>query len=209
MKKIYLGCIILSLILGGCSTSGATEAELSIQDEAEESSQNKIEWIITNAESRAVSTTPTWETDTLNYVILEIYKVPNRNGKFIHEEKELLETRKLYRGEVVTVSSLEDYDYKYITCINVVDFNRYSAFYAERNEINFFDYEGTIGMEVSAFYSCQIDNLYDKGWKNYSHSVSFRDPVEGYEITYDFLDKSVVQKFYEEHKDGGRIIWKN
>lgn len=149
-----------------------------------------------------------WETDTLNYVTIEIYKVPDRNDKFIHEEKELLKTKKLYRGEVVTVPSFKDYDYKYITCINVVDFNRYRAFYAKRNEINFFDYEGTIGMEVSAFYNCQIDNLDDKGWKNYSHSVSFRDPIEGYEITYDFLDRSVVQKFYEEHKDGGRIKWK-
>ena len=63
-------------------------------------------------------------------------------------------------------------------------------------------------MEISNFYNNQLDNLDDKGWKSYSYSVSFRDPIEGYEITYDFLDKSVVQKFYEEYKDRGRIIWK-
>ena len=191
MKKILaiiLGCIVCC----SCTMPNTTNIV--------ETSSNMIRWISGN--NRAA-------TSTFDYVTIEIYKVPCVDHNFIHEEKELLETRKLYRGEVVTVSSLEDYDYKYITCINVVDFNRYSAFYAERNEINFFDYEGTIGMEISNFYNNQIDDLDDKGWKNNSHSVSFRDPIEGYTITYNFLDQSVAQKFYEEHKDGGRIIWNN
>lgn len=193
MKKILglfaiiLGCIICC----SCTMPNTTNTV--------ETSSNMIRWVSGN--NRAA-------TSTFDYVTIEIYKVPCVNHKFIHKEKELLETRKLYRGEAVAVSSLEDYDYKYITCINVIEFNRYHAFYAERNEINFFDYEGTIGMEVSAFYNCQIDDLDDKGWENYSYSVSFRDPIEGYEITYDFLDRSVVKKFYEEHKDGGRIRWK-
>lgn len=193
MKKllaIILGCIVLGFT--SCTMPNTTNTV--------ENPSNMIRYISGN--SRAA-------TSTFDYVTIEIYKVPIVDHKFIHEEKELLETKKLYRGEVVTVSSLEDYDYKYITCINVIDFNRYSAFYAERNEINFFDYEGTIGMEISNFYNNQIDNLDDKGWKSNSYSVSFRDPVEGYTITYNFLDQSVAQKFYEEHKDGGRIIWDN
>lgn len=193
MKKILaiiLGCIILGFT--SCTMPNTTNIV--------ETPSNMIRWISGN--NRAA-------TSTFDYVTIEIYKVPCVDHKFIHEEKELLETKKLYRGEVVTVSSLEDYDYKYITCINIIDFNRYSAFYAERNEINFFDYEGTIGMEISNFYNNQLDNLDDKGWKNNSFSVSFRDPVEGYAITYNFLDQSVAQKFYEEHKDGGRIIWNN
>ena len=230
MKKI-LGLLVIVLGLTGCSTPITPEVELptqdetieeqiqdetieeQIQDETEEPpqnkvEQNKIEWIVTDNESRAASTTPTWETDTLDYVTIEIYKVPNRNGKFIHEEKELLETKKLYRGETLTVPSSKDYDYKYITCIKIIEFNRYSEFYAQRNEINFFDYKGTVGMEISRFYNCQIDTD-NKGWKGYSYSVTFSDPVEGYFITYDFLDKSVSQNFYDEHKDGGRIIWNN
>ncbi|MDY4146123.1 MAG: hypothetical protein SOY54_07890 [Bacilli bacterium] len=191
---IVLGCIICC----SCTMPNTTNTA--------ETPSNIIRWISDN--NRAATITSTFATDTIDYVTIEIYKVPNRNGKFIHEEKELLETRKLYRGEVVTVSSSEDYDYKYISCINVIKFNWYSAFYAERNEINFFDYEGTIGMEISNFYNNQLDNLDDKGWKSNSFSVSFRDPVEGYYITYNFLDQSVAQKFYEEHKDRGRIIWK-
>ena len=193
MKKllaIILGCIVLGLT--SCTMPNTTNTV--------ENPSNMIRYISGN--SRAA-------TSTFDYVTIEIYKVPCADHKFIHEEKELLETKKLYRGEVITVPSLEDYDYKYITCINVIDFNRYSAFYAERNEINFFDYEGTIGMEISNFYNNQLDNLDDKGWKSNSYSVSFRDPVEGYTITYNFLDQSVAQKFYEEHKDGGRIIWNN
>ncbi len=191
MKKILaiiLGCIICC----SCTMPNTTNAV--------ETPSNIIRWISGN--NRVA-------TSTFGYVTIEIYKVPCVNHKFIHEEKELLETRKLYRGEVVTVPSLEDYDYKYITCINVIEFNRYCAFYAERNEINFFNYEGTTGMEISNFYNNQLDNLDDKGWKSNSRSVSFRDPVEGYTITYNFLDQSVAQKFYEEHKDGGRIIWNN
>lgn len=193
MKKllaIILGCIVLGFT--SCTMPNTTNTV--------ETPSNMIRWISGN--NRAA-------TSTFDYVTIEIYKVPCVDHKFIHEEKELLETKKLYRGEVVTVSSLEDYDYKYITCINIIDFNRYSAFYAERNEINFFDYEGTIGMEISNFYNNQLDELDDKGWKSNSFSVSFRDPVEGYTITYNFLDQSVAQKFYEEHKDGGRIIWNN
>ena len=64
-------------------------------------------------------------------------------------------------------------------------------------------------MEISNFYNNQLDSLDDKGWKSNQYSVSFRDSVEGYTITYNFLDQSVAQKFYEEHKDGGRIIWDN
>ena len=194
MKKILglfviiLGCIICC----SCTMPNTTNTI--------ETPSNMIKWISGN--NRAA-------TSTFDYVTIEIYKVPCVEHNFIHEEKELLETKKLYRGEVVTVPSLEDYDNKYITCINVIDFNRYSAFYAERNEINFFDYKGTIGMEISNFYNNQLDNLDDKGWKSNSYSVSFRDPVEGYTITYNFLDQSVAQKFYEEHKDGGRIIWNN
>ena len=193
MKKllaIILGCIVLGFT--SCTMPNTTNTV--------ENPSNMIRYISGN--SRAA-------TSTFDYVTIEIYKVPCVEHKFIHEEKELLETKKLYRGEVITVPSLEDYDYKYITCINVIEFNRYSAFYAERNEINFFDYEGTIGMEISNFYNNQLDNLDDKGWKSNLYSVSFRDPVEGYTITYNFLDQSVAQKFYEEHKNGGRIIWDN
>lgn len=193
MKKLF--AIILGFIV-----LGFTSCTMPNTTNIVETPSNMIRWVSGN--NRAA-------TSAFDYVTIEVYKVPCVDHKFIHEEKELLETKKLYRGEVVTVSSLEDYDYRYITCINVVDFNRYSAFYAERNEINFFDYEGTIGMEVSNFYNNQLDDLDDKGWKSNSHSVSFRDPVEGYTITYNFLDQSVAQKFYEEHKDGERIIWNN
>ena len=223
MKKI-LGLFAIVLGLTGCSTPVTPEVELPIQseteestqdeaveeptqDENEESPQNKVEWIITNTESRSASIT--FETGTLEYVTLEVYKVPKKEGKFIHDEKELLETKKLYRGEVLTFASSKDYDYKYITCIKIIEFNRYDAFYAKKNEITFFDYEGTIGMEISNFYNGQIDAPVYKGWKNFSYSVGFIDPVEGYTITYDFLDQSVARKFYEEHKDGGRIEWNN
>lgn len=229
MKKnlaIVLGCIILGLI-GGCSTSVVPKVELPIQMGIEESTQdetveeppqNKVEWIITNTESRAASNTPTWETDTLNYVTLEIYKVPNRNGKFIHDEKELLETRKLYRGDVLPFSSAKDYNWEYITAIRVVEFNSYNAFYAERNEINIFDYEGTIGMEQVHFYNCNLkttnveaygDSAGHKTWKMWSNRIVYRDDLEGYENYYYFLDKNedTMSKFYVEHKDDGRIIW--
>ena len=196
MKKIL---VLFAIVLGCIICCSCTMPSVSAMDTVG-TSTNIVRWVSGN--NRAA-------TSTFDYVTIEIYKVPCVEHKFIHEEKELLETRKLYRGEVVTVPSLEDYDNKYITCINIIEFNRYSAFYAERNEINFFDYEGTIGMEISNFYNNQLDNLDDKGWKSNQYSVSFRDPVEGYTITYNFLDQSVAQKFYEEHKDGGRIIWDN
>ena len=107
MKKllaIILGCIICC----SCTMPNTTNTV--------ENPSNMIKWISGN--NRAA-------TSTFDYVTIEIYKVPCVDHNFIHEEKELLETKKLYRGEVVTVPSLEDYDYKYITCINIIDFNRY------------------------------------------------------------------------------------
>ena len=214
MKKI-LGLFAIVLGLTGCSMNVPTQM-FSTQNKVEESPQNKVEWIITNTESRSASTT--LETGTLEYVTLEVYKVPNKEGKFIHDEKELLETKKLYRGEVLTFPSSKDYDYKYITCIKIIEFNRYNAFYAKKNEITFFDYEGTIGIESSHYYACQLrtsnteaygDTAGHKIWKMGLNYVTYRDDLEGYENYYYFLDNNVIEKFYEEHKDGGRIEWNN
>lgn len=191
MKKIL---VIFAIVLGltGCTMNVVPQVDLP---------QNKVEWI---SNSRAAT--------TLDQVTIEVYKVLIREGKFIHDEKEYLETKTLRRGEVLTFPSLKDYDYKYITAIRVVEFNFYNSFYAARNEINFFDYENTVGMETVHYYGNPITaNSEGSGpvWKLYSSYVAFRNDVEGYENFYHFLNKKVAPKFYNEHKDGGMIVWNN
>lgn len=207
MKKILGLLVILSVVLGltGCSMNVAPTM-------FEEPSQNKIEWIVTDNESRDASTTPTWGTDTLEYVTIEIYKVPNRNGKFIHKEKEYLETRTLRRGDILPFKSMKDYDYKYVTSIKVIEFNSYNVFCNEGDEIFIFDYDDTVGMEVSANYGGPLRTKNEgkhNEWTLYSDRILHRDDVVGYEDFFYFLKKSSLKKFYDEHKDGGRIVWDN
>lgn len=193
MKKIFT-ILLFAIVLGltGCTMNVAPQVELP---------QNKVEWISNS--NRAATT-------TLDYVTLEIYKVPKRDGKFIHDEKEYLETKTLRRGEVLTFPSMKDYDYKYITAIRVVEFNSYNSFYAAKNEINFFDYENTIGLEQVHYYGGPIEKVENgEGWRLIGDSVYFRDETNGYVNIYKFLDRKVVAKFYNEYKDGGMIVWNN
>lgn len=74
------GCIAvfgIMLCLTGCSMNVAPTQMF------EESTQNKIEWIVTDDESRAAET-------TLDYVTVEVYKAPVRDHKYIFYEKNLL-----------------------------------------------------------------------------------------------------------------------
>lgn len=205
MKKILVLLFAIVLLgLTGCSMNVPTNTVSQV-----ELPQNKVEWISNG--NRAAT--------TLDYVTLEIYKVPNRNGKFIHDEKEYVETKTLKRGELLTFPSAKDYNYKYITTIQVVEFNSYSAFYATGgNEINIFDYENTLGLESKHYYACQLrtpnteaygDTAGHKMWKLYPKYIVYRDDLEGYENCYYFLNKDVMSKFYNEHKDGGLIVWNN
>ena len=201
MKKIL---VLFAIVLGltGCQMNVApTNAQL-------EMPQNKVQWVSNGSRTAT----------TLEYVTLEVYKVPNRNGKFIHSEKEYVETKTLHRGEVLTFPSMEDYDYKYITSIKCVEFDTYNVFYATRDEINIFDYENTVGMESSHYYACKLrtpntecfeNDAGHKIWKKWSGRILYRDDLEGYENYYYFLDKNVMEKFYDEHKDGERIVWNN
>lgn len=196
MKKILviiLGCIILGL------TSCAMNVVPQVMSQIE-LAQDKVEWI--SNDSRSAIT-------TLDEITVEIYKVPSINGKYIHDEKELLETRALHRGEKFTVLSAKDYDYKYITCIRCVEFNFYQTFGDVRNEINFFDYGNTIGMETVHYYGGPIKEADYEGWSHTESVVYFRDSANGYAITYNFLDKTAAPSFYNEYKDGGMTIWHN
>ena len=197
-------CLTTFLGLTGCSMNVAPTQMF------EESTQNKIEWIVTDNESREVSTTPTFETDTLEYVTVEVYKAPVRDHKYIFDEKELTDIITLHRGEILSVPSSKDYNYKFVTYIRVVEFDFIQTFgCGVHNEINFFDYEDTIGMETVNYYGGPLKDEQNTGWKLFSGYVSYTDYTEGYYNLYNFLNKVYLGKFYDEHKDGGRIIWNN
>ena len=200
MKNILLFAIVLGLT--GCSMNVAPQM-FTTQNKVEESTQNKIEWIVTDDESRAAET-------TLDYVTVEVYKAPVRDNKFIFDEKELTDIITLHRGEILYVPSSKDYNYKFVTYIRVVEFDFIQTFgCGVWNEINFFDYEDTIGMETVHYYGGPLKGEQHKGWKLFGYYVSYCDPTEGYDNIYNFLNRMYLSKFYDEHKDGGRIVWDN
>ena len=191
MKKI-LGLFAIILGLTGCSMNVAPVIE-------EQSLQNVIQWVENN--NRAAKT-------TLDCVTVEVYKVPVRDHKYVFEEKELFETKELYRGEKLPVKSSKDYDYKYVSYIHVVEFDFSQVYGCDAyNEINFFDYEDTVGMETVHYYGGPIDEK--DGWKLLGNAVYYTDSKNGYTNIYNLLNKDYLSKFYNEHKDGGRIVWNN
>lgn len=191
MKKI-LGLLAIVLGLTGCSMNVAPVVE-------EQPLQNVIQWVENN--SRAAKT-------TLDYVTVEVYKVPVRDRKYVFEEKEPIEIVPLYRGEKLTVKSNKDYDYKYVSYIRVVEFDFSQVYGCDAyNEINFFDYEDTTGIETVHYYGFPIDEK--DGWKLRGNAVYYIDSKEGYTNIYNLLNEDYLSKFYDEHKDGGRIEWNN
>ena len=220
MKKI-LGLFAIILGLTGCSTPVTPEVELPIQSEIEESTQSEIEestqdetedspqnkvektyidWIITNNESRAAV--------SLDSVTFETYKVPNRNSKYIFEEREDSGVKYLNRGGKLLVPSAKDYNYEFVTQVRCIEFNYSFVFYSDKDDINIFDYEGGTGLEIVRYYGRQEE---EDGWTTDGFIVYYRDKNEGCTIKYLFLNenKEAISKFYDEHKDGGRIKWDN
>lgn len=204
MKKI-LGLLVIVLGLTGCSTPVTPEVELPIQSEIEESTQNKVEktyidWIVTNDESRAAV--------SLDRATFETYKVPKRNGKYIFEEREDTGIKYLNRGGELPVDSTKDYNYEFVTQVRCIEFNYSFVFDSDKDDLNLFDYEGDTGLEIVQYYGIQEE---EDGWTTDGFKVYYRDKNEGCTIKYLFLNKNkeAISKFYEEHKDGGRIVWDN
>ena len=197
MKKI-LGLLVIVLGLTGCSMNVAPTL-------FEESTQNKIEWIVTEEESRAAGI-------GLDGVYLEIYRVPIRDSKYIREEADYLGAKLLQRGESFSVPSAKDYNYEFATQVRCIEFNYSFIFGGPRDEINFFDYEGDIVMEIVRYHGGPIKHVEEEdGWTLKGEVVYYRGEQEGYTNQYVFLNKNseAISKFYGEHKYGERIVWNN
>lgn len=196
MKKI-LGLFAIVLGLTGCSTPVTPVVAPVIEEE-----KSNIEWV-SNIESRAIQT-------TLDEITIEVYMVPMENT--MNDGKEYLYTKKLRRGEKLRVKTPKDYNYEYYSCIGVVEFNSYNLFFNEEDEIHIFDYDDTVGMEVSLNWGGPLrtkNKVKHNEWRLLSNLILHRDDVVGYEDYFYFLKKSSLKKFYNEHKDGGRITWGN
>ena len=194
MKKIL---VLFAIVLGltGCSMNVAPQMML-------EEEQSNIEWV-SNTESRAAQT-------TLDEVTIEVYRVPIENK--MNDEKEYQYTKKLHRGEKLRVKTNKDYNYEYYSCIRVVEFDSYNIFCNEEDEIHIFDYDDTVGMEVSINWGGPLrtkNKVKHNEWRFLSDRILHRDDIVGYEDYFYFLKESSLKKFYEEHKDGGRIVWNN
>ena len=197
MKKI-LGLLVIVLGLTGCSMNVAPQI-------FEESTQNKIEWIVTDNESRAAGI-------SLDGVYLEIYRVPIRDRKYIKDEAEYLGVKALERGESFSVPSAKDYNYEFVTQVRCIEFNYSFIFGGPRDEINFFDYEGDTVMEIVKYHGGPIEHIEEEdGWTLKNGVVEYRGEQEGYTNKYVFLNENpeAISKFYQEHKYGGRIVWDN
>ena len=197
MKKIL---VLFAIVLGltGCSMNVEPTQMF------EEQSQNSVEWIVTE-ESRAAGI-------SLDGVYLEIYRVPIRDRKYIHEEADYLGAKLLQRGESFSVPSAKDYNYEFTTQVRCIEFNYSFIFGGPRDEINFFDYEGDIVMEIVRYHGGPIKHIEEEdGWTLKGRVVYYRGEQEGYTNQYVFLNKNseAMSKFYGEHKYGGRIVWDN
>ena len=197
MKKIL---VLFAIVLGltGCSMNVAPTL-------FEEPSQNSVEWIVTEEESRAAGI-------SLDGVYLEIYRVPIRDHKYIHEEADYLGAKLLQRGESFSVPSSKDYNYEFTTQVRCIEFNYSFIFGGPRDEINFFDYEGDIVMEIVRYHGGPIKHIEEEdGWTLKGGVVYYRGEQEGYTNQYVFLNENseAMSRFYNEHKYGGRIVWDN
>ena len=194
MKKIL---VLFAVVLGlttGCSMNVQVPAP----------TRNNIEWIVTE-ESRAVMR----GVDNLD---IEVYKAPIRDHKYIFDEKEYVGSTSLQQGEGFSVPTLEEYNYEFVSYIHCVDFNWRTVIVSEKDEINFFDYEDDLVMEIVQYHGGPLKHIEEEdGWTRIERTVYYRNEQEGYTAQYVFLNRSeeAISKFYTERKDGGRIEWNN
>ena len=192
MKKI-LGLLVIVLGLTGCSMNVAPTQMFT--------TRNNIEWIATNEESRAVMR-------GVDHLDIEIYKAPIRNGKYIFKEKEYVGETSLQQGEGYSVKTREDYNYEFVSYIHCVDFDWNTIIVSEKDEINFFDYEDDLVMEIVQYYGGPLKHTEKEDvWTRIGRTVYYRGEQEGCTAQYVFLNRSeeAISKFYEEHKDGEEL----
>ncbi len=60
-------------------------------------------------------------------------------------------------------------------------------------------------METVHYYGEPLKDEQNTGWELFSGHVSYTDYIEGYKNIYNFLNKMYLEKFYDEHKDGGEL----
>ena len=197
MKKILGLFAILSVVLGltGCSMNVPVSY-------VSAPTRNNIEWIVTE-ESRAVMR----GVDNLD---IEEYKVPIRDRKYVFEEKEYVGSTSLQQGEGFYVPTLKEHNYEFVSYIHCVYFDWNTTIVSERDEVNFFDYEDDLVMEIVQYYGSPLKHTEKEDvWTRIGRTVYYRDEQEGYVTQYVFLNRSeeAISKFYDEHKDGGRIEW--
>ena len=199
MKKI-LGLLVIVL---GLTTGCSMNVPVPVSD-VSAPTRNNIEWISTE-ESRAVMR----GVDNLD---IEVYKAPIRDHKYIFEEKEYVGSTSLQQGEGFSVPTQKEYNYEFVSYIHCVDFDWKTTIISENDEINFFDYEDDLVMEIVQYHGGPIKHVEEEdGWTRIGRTVYYRGEQEGYTAQYVFLNRSeeAISKFYNEHKDGGRIIWNN
>lgn len=200
------GCIIVfGIMLGLTTLLGLTGCSVNVAPTQMFTTRNNIEWIATNEESRAVMRS----VDNLD---IEEYKVPIRDHKYIFEEKESVGSTSLQQGEGFYVPTRKEYNYEFVSYIHCVDFDWNTTIVSEKDEINFFDYEDDLVMEIVQYYGCPLEHIEERdGWTRIGRTVYYRGEQEGYIAQYVFLNRSeeAISKFYGEHKYGGRIVWNN
>ena len=199
------GCIVVfGIMLGLTTLLGLTGCSMNVPvSDVSAPTRNNIEWIVTE-ESRVVIR----GVDNLD---IEEYKAPIRDGKYIFEEKEYVRSTSLQRGGGSYVTTLEENNYEFVSYIHCVDFDWNTIIVSERDEINFFDYEDDLVMEIVNYYGGPLKHIEEDGWTRIERTVYYRGEQEGYTAEYVFLNRSeeAISKFYDEHKDGGRIVWDN
>lgn len=193
-------CLTTFLGLTGCSMNVPLSSTMITSVEQNKVEQNKIEWIDTNSESRAVV--------SLDSLTFEIYRVPERKGKYIIEEADYLGAKELERGKKLLVPSAKDYNYEFVTRVRCIEFNYSFVFDSDNDKIKIHDYEGDIVMEVVKYYGVSFEHD-EVGWILDKGIIHYRG--EGWEIKYIFLNENqeAMSRFYNEHKYEGRFEWNN
>ena len=118
----------------------------------------------------------------------------------------------MQRGERFSVPSAKDYKYEFVTQVRCIEFNCDSVFYSKLDEVNIFDYEGDIVMEIVNYHGGPIQHIEEEdGWTIKGGRIYYRGEQEGITAQYVFLNRSkeAMARFYNEHKYGGRIEWNN
>lgn len=184
IKYIYIA-ILASLCFSGCSmpNQSSSDNNLPIND-----FKNSVSYMTGDKYCRTATVT--------EYIEFEIGEVPNENGNFIYNKKEILGKVKVKKGEKLNIDFLPKEGWT-LVIKNSMPGSIWYAWYAPKNEYNINEYQNSLfEQKVMIFDETLRDEVQGIEWIKGNRSFAYCE--DNTYISYNFKNADLCLSYIKE-----------